>query len=241
MTFDLRHIWATMSPVNKAIALSLVLMAVLAAAVTIERLIALGKSARVSRVFAQKAQPLIAAWRPSELAELARTHEASSLARLFGAMTRRYLEAESRGEGGLSPVDMARGEAARQQEALSADLRRGMSIIATVGSITPFVGLLGTVVGIIAAFQAIGSSGAGGLATVSVGIAEALIETALGLSVAIPAVIAFNYLSGRVAGIESALGRSAGQLIDEMEFNHGKHDSALADRVSDVHATVRAA
>jgi len=237
MTFDLRHIWASMSPVNKAIALMLVLMAVLAAAVTIERVLTLGKSARVSRAFAAKAAPIVTDWRPSDLVALAKTHESSSLARLFRAMTERYLEASGRQLGGISPVELVRGETTRQLESIGADLRRGMSLLATIGSITPFVGLLGTVVGIIAAFQAIGSSGAGGLATVSVGIAEALIETALGLSVAIPAVMAFNYLTARVAGIEAALGRSAGQLIDEMEVRHGIE----SERTSDVREARRAA
>ena len=72
------------------------------------------------------------------------------------------------------------------------------------------------------------ANGAGGLGTVSTQIGEALIETALGLAVAIPAVIFFNYLTGRVSAVESALGRSSGQLIDEMEFQHA-HPEQLRD------------
>jgi biopolymer transport protein ExbB len=96
-----------------------------------------------------------------------------------------------------------------------------MSVVATVGSIAPFVGLLGTVVGIIAAFQGIGASGSGGIGAVSSGIAEALVETAFGLMVAIPAVIMFNWLTSRVAIIELTLARSAGELLDEMESHRG--------------------
>lgn len=224
MTFDLMHIWSSMSVANKAITLILILMAVLAVAVTVERFLALSKSSRISREFAKAAQEPIGRWDLDDLVKLAEVHKASNLARLFSAIVGKYIEGVSRPEGGMSPVDMARNEAVRQQEALGAELRRGMSILATIGSITPFVGLLGTVIGIIAAFQAIGASGAGGLGTVSVGIAEALIETALGLSVAIPAVILFNYLTHRVTSIESALGRSAGQLIDEMEYRYGRQE-----------------
>ncbi|MBK7583298.1 MAG: MotA/TolQ/ExbB proton channel family protein [Myxococcales bacterium] len=95
-----------------------------------------------------------------------------------------------------------------------------MSILATTGSIAPFIGLLGTVVGIIAAFQGIAASGSGGIGAISAGIAEALVETALGLLVAIPAVLMFN-LTGRINTLELALSRSVGELLDEMEDHDG--------------------
>jgi biopolymer transport protein ExbB len=104
-----------------------------------------------------------------------------------------------------------------------------MSVLASVGSVAPFVGLLGTVLGIITSFQAIGAEGSGGINTVMTGIAEALAETALGLFVAIPAVLLYNYLSVRVAGIELSLGRSAGELLDEMENRHGRQSHTVAE------------
>jgi biopolymer transport protein ExbB len=233
MTFDLAHIFRSMSPVNKAIAIALCLMALAAVAITVERLVALSKSGRASRLFAKEAELALRAWDRGALLDLAMRYRASLLARLFEQTLRRFDASISRPEGGMSPVEAARNEAVRTTEALGAELRRGMGALATIGSITPFVGLLGTVVGIIAAFQAIGSAGAGGLGTVSVGIAEALIETALGLSVAIPSVMSFNYLTNRVGAIESALGRSAGQLLDEMEYHHGHRTDE--DRTSGVH------
>ncbi len=125
----------------------------------------------------------------------------------------------------MTPVEMAKNEAERMKEVIGADLRRGMSVLASVGSVAPFVGLLGTVVGIIGAFQGIATTGSGGIAAVSAGIAEALVVTALGLLVAIPAVLFFNYLTGRVNTVELALARSAGELLDEMENHYGrKHD-----------------
>ena len=102
-------------------------------------------------------------------------------------------------------------------EEIGADLRRGLAVLASVGSVAPFVGLLGTVVGIISAFQGIASTGSGGLSSVSAGISEALIETALGLAVAIPAVLAFNYLTNEITRDEGALNRSAGELLDTIE------------------------
>lgn len=220
--FDLRHIWNEMWWPNKVITGFILTMAVLSIAVTIERILALSRSAKVSRRFAQEAQRALAAWDTDALLELAARSEQSALARLFGAVVSKYHAIVDRGEVTTTAIEMVRNEAARQHELLGAQLRRGMSALATIGSITPFVGLLGTVIGIIAAFQKIGQANAGGIGTVSTQIGEALIETALGLAVAIPAVIFFNYLSGRVAAVEAALARSSGVLIDEMELRHAK-------------------
>lgn len=223
MSFNLGHIIASMSPLSLLIAGVLMVMAILSIGVTVERSIAFFRSAAESKRFVVAAAPLIDEWKLPEIAATADKYEHSALARLFAPVIRRYLRsAEETEGGGLSPVEMARNESERQKEKLAAELRRGLNVLATVGSIAPFVGLLGTVVGIIGAFQGIGSTGSGGMSAVSTGIAEALVETAFGLMVAIPAVILFNYLNARIATIELALGRSMGELLDEMENHHGR-------------------
>jgi biopolymer transport protein ExbB len=230
MSFNLTHIWQHMGPLSKAIAFVLFMMAVSFIGVTIERLIAFARSAKESRLFAVQAGKLLEESKVDELIPLADKFKSSSLARLFGPIIRRYIHAfEDLGQGGLTPVELARNEAARRQEAVGEELRRGMNVVATVGSIAPFVGLLGTVVGIIGAFQGIGSAGSAGIGPVMAGISEALIETAFGLMVAIPAVIAFNYLNTKIGAIETALGRSAGELLDELE-NHLARSGAQRDR-----------
>jgi biopolymer transport protein ExbB len=222
MSFDLVHIFSTMSPLSKGIFGILLLMAVLSIGVTVERWISFQRSSKESKLFAQGAAPLIEEWRVDDVVSFAEKHKGSALARLFAATMRRYARGVEEGEGGMTPVELARNESERRKDQLASELRRGMSIVATVGSIAPFVGLLGTVVGIIAAFQGIGAAGSSGMAAISTGIAEALVETAFGLMVAIPAVIMFNYLTGRVATIELALGRSVGELLDEMENHYGR-------------------
>jgi len=230
MSFNLSHIWTHMGPLSKGIAFVLFMMAVSFIGVTIERLIAFSRSAKESRLFAIQAGKLLEDAKVEELIPLADKFKSSSLARLFGPIIRRYIHAfEDLGDGGLSPVQLARNEASRRQEAVGEELRRGMNVVATVGSISPFVGLLGTVVGIIGAFQGIGSAGSAGIGPVMAGISEALIETAFGLMVAIPAVIAFNYLNTRIGAIETALGRSAGELLDELE-NHLGRSGAKRER-----------
>lgn len=229
MSFNLSHIIASMSPLSLLIAGVLLVMAILAVGVTVERWIAFQRSSAESRRFAATIAPLIDAWQLEGIASTSDNYKNSALSKLFGAVIRRYLRALDE-DGKLSPVELARNESERQKEKLAAELRRGLNVLATVGSIAPFVGLLGTVVGIIGAFQGIGATGSGGIAAVSTGIAEALVETAFGLMVAIPAVILFNYLNARIAAIELALGRSMGELLDEMENHHGRDDREQAQK-----------
>jgi biopolymer transport protein ExbB len=197
-------------------------MAVASIAVTVERLIAFGRSASETKRFAKEAKPLLEGWDVEGLVGAAGRHKLSMLARIVGAAMERYQRAIGEPDGNVAPVELARREVNRVRETIAADLRRGLAVLASVGSVAPFVGLLGTVVGIISAFQGIAATGSGGLGAVSAGIAEALVETALGLSVAIPAVLLFNHLSTRVARVELALERSAGELLDEMENVQGR-------------------
>jgi biopolymer transport protein ExbB len=230
MSFNLLHIWASMGMLSKLIAGSLLLMAVASIAVVVERMIAFERSARDSKRFVKNSTAALNSWDPEEVLATALSYDKSILARQFGAAVQAFLRGTSDPEGGLSPVERARRELERARDAAAVDLRRGMSVVATVGSIAPFVGLLGTVVGIITAFQSIAVQGSGGLGAVSAGISEALVETALGLMVAIPAVLAFNYLSARVTRLEQALARSTSELLDEMENEHGRNSETLVAR-----------
>lgn len=93
-------------------------------------------------------------------------------------------------------------------------MKRGIGILATVASTAPFVGLLGTVMGIVTAFQLMAQAGSGGLGIVSAGIAEALVTTAIGLMVAIPAVMAFNYLQTWIDARAVEIAASSNELLD---------------------------
>ena len=95
-------------------------------------------------------------------------------------------------------------------------LERGLSFLATTGSSAPFIGLFGTVVGIITSFQGIAASGSASLAVVAPGIAEALIATAIGLLAAIPASIFYNYFVAHIGEITSAIELFASELGDDL-------------------------
>jgi biopolymer transport protein ExbB/biopolymer transport protein TolQ len=92
-------------------------------------------------------------------------------------------------------------------------LERGLTSLATLGNISPFVGLFGTVIGVMRAFEAISQAGSGGIGTVSAGIAEALVATAAGLFVAIPAVAAYNSFVSRVKSMATEMDGAASELL----------------------------
>ncbi len=104
------------------------------------------------------------------------------------------------------------------RQELGTDLKRGIWIIGTIGSLAPYVGLLGTVIGIIRAFQAMAEHGAGGFEVVAAGISEALVATAAGLFVAIVALMFFNYLQVRVGAIAGTYARSCERFVQALLF-----------------------
>jgi biopolymer transport protein ExbB/biopolymer transport protein TolQ len=111
-------------------------------------------------------------------------------------------------------IEASRRALERAEAIVHAELKRGISTLATVGSTAPFVGLLGTVLGIIHAFQGISTEKSTGLGAVAGGISEALVTTAIGLFVAIPAVMMFNYFTNRVEAFDVEMGNSSSELID---------------------------
>ena len=111
-------------------------------------------------------------------------------------------------------VDSVRRAIQRAAALTAADLKKGMAALATIGSTAVFVGLLATTLGVINAFQGIAATGSGGLGAVSGGISEALVGTAVGLFVAIPAVWFYNYLTGKVEYFNVEMDNSSSELVD---------------------------
>jgi biopolymer transport protein ExbB/biopolymer transport protein TolQ len=175
------------------------------------------RSARASRRFAQDVSRLLRAGRVREAGEWCRAEGLahSHLARTLVCGIDEWVSCEGRREGpGLDATLATVREAVQAAAALElADLKRGLSVLATIGSTAPFVGLFGTTFGIINAFSNMGQSGSGGLAIVSQGISEALITTALGLLVAVPAVWAYNYFAGRLERFGVEIDRGAFELV----------------------------
>lgn len=220
MSFSLVDVFKHMQPFAMAIVAVLLLMAMAALSIFVERIWVVFKSRRQAKAFGAAASAALERRELGSLVQLSEKYEGCHLATMLTAGTRAYLAAVAK-PGELGPVELTRRELARQADAVSADVRRGMSLLASVGSVAPFVGLLGTVVGIISAFQGIAAEGSGGLGAVSAGIAEALIVTAIGLLVAIPSVLAFNLLSARADTLLLAIDLSRGEFLDYLENQSG--------------------
>lgn len=230
MTFSLVEIWHSMGVPAKIVGALLLVMGLASLTAFIERIITLRRSRAASRQFATGIGEGLRLGHVSDVIAEADRHARGHLARLVASGLTTYLQARDADDGSsLTPAERTRRHLERRVEELGADLRRGLPVLASVGSTAPFVGLLGTVVGIISAFQGIAATGSGGLSSVSAGISEALVETALGLAVAIPAVLAFNYLSTQIARDELALNTSAGELIDTIE-GWGEADASQGRR-----------
>jgi biopolymer transport protein ExbB/biopolymer transport protein TolQ len=140
----------------------------------------------------------------------------SHLAKVVLAGLQEYQFQQEAG-GGLSRddlVDSVRRSIQRATALTQSDLKKGVNSLATIGTTAPVVGLLGTVVGVINAFVGIAATGSGVIGAVSAGIAEALVETALGLFVAIPAVWFYNYLTGRLDYFNVEMDNSSSELVD---------------------------
>ncbi|MFP2906677.1 MotA/TolQ/ExbB proton channel family protein [Pyxidicoccus sp. 3LFB2] len=217
MNFNLRDIYNHMGVFALGIAWTLILFAIASLAVFFERLFVFFRSRSVSRRFAGRAGQFLAQHQHEALVKEAESTKGSHLAMLLGGGMKTFLAKCKLPAGKLGPVELTRRELVRINDRVSADVRRGMSVLATVGSVAPFVGLLGTVVGIIEAFAGIAKEGSGGLGAVSAGIAEALVVTALGLLVAIPAVLMFNFLSTRADALQLSLDAARSEFMDYLE------------------------
>jgi biopolymer transport protein ExbB/biopolymer transport protein TolQ len=182
--------------------------------VMIDRWIAFSSARKQSRQFA----PAVAgALREGKLDEAIRVAERNKKSHLAKVVTAGLQEFKAHGDSNEIPGDQieASKRALERAEAIvHAELKRGLGGLATIGSTAPFVGLLGTVMGILNAFNKIATTKTQGLSAVAGGISEALVTTALGLFVAIPAVMMFNYFTGKVEAFDVEMDNSSSELVD---------------------------
>jgi biopolymer transport protein ExbB/biopolymer transport protein TolQ len=219
MSFSLIDMWNTMGFSAKMVLFILLIMSVYSLSVMIERFMTYRKAKRQSRVYAPKVAKLLKEGKVQDAIKTSSGKEVknSHLAKVLLAGLNEYEYQKESGGGSRDDMMEAAHRAIERATALNVtDLKRGLSALATIGATAPFVGLLGTVIGIINAFRGMALTGSGGIGAVSAGIAEALVTTAFGLFVAIPAVWAFNYLTTRVDGFTVEMDNSASELIDYM-------------------------
>jgi biopolymer transport protein ExbB len=212
------EMWEAMGPIAKGIGIILIIMSMISFGVAIERIYTFTQARKQSKLYAPQVAKHLKDGRLKDAIAISssKNYRYSHLAKVVLAGLQEYQFQQEAG-GQLSRedlVDTVRRAIQRASALTANDLKKGVSSLATIGATAPFVGLLGTVVGIITAFQGIASQGSGGLGAVSAGISEALVETALGLVVAIPAVWFYNYLTGRIEYFNVEMDNSSSELVD---------------------------
>jgi biopolymer transport protein ExbB/TolQ len=215
---DLMKMWEEMGLVAQLVAYILIFMSMWSFGVAIERYYTFGQAKKQSKLYAPQVAKHLKEGRLKDALTISqsKTYQYSHLAKVVLAGLQEY---QFQQEGGANMdksdiVDTVRRAIQRASALTANDLKKGIPSLATIGATAPFVGLLGTVVGVITAFQGIAATGAGGLGAVSGGISEALVETALGLVVAIPAVWMYNYFTGRLEYFNVEMDNSSSELVD---------------------------
>lgn len=204
-SFSLTEMWEAMGFVARAVVFILAFMSIYSLYVTAERFVTFLKARKNSIRYVMSLDEMLRKQNVAGALQLSKSAPQPPIARVVAAALDEYtkgMEALKRhgpnDVGDFDLVEVVNRAIERVKEREVADLKRGLGGLASISSAAPFVGLFGTVFGIINAFQSMATSGQGGLAAVSGGIAEALFTTAFGLLVAIPAVMIYNYLTGRV-------------------------------------------
>jgi biopolymer transport protein ExbB len=216
---NLIDMWGQMTWVAKGVAFILVIMSMWSFGVAIERIYTFTQARNQSKAYAPQVAKHLKDGRLKDAIALSasKNFRYSHLAKVVLAGLQEFQFQQDAGGSTLSRedlVDSVRRSIQRATALTQSDLKKGVNTLATIGTTAPFVGLLGTVVGVINAFVGIAATGSGGIGAVSAGIAEALVETALGLIVAIPAVWFYNYLTGRLDYFNVEMDNSSSELVD---------------------------
>jgi biopolymer transport protein ExbB len=180
----------------------------------IDRWIAFSACRRQSRLFAPAVAGALRQGNLDEAVKIAEHHKRSHLAKVLVAGLQEFRAHQESPQLSGTPIDASKRALDRSRAIVEAELERGLSGLATIGSTAPFVGLFGTVVGIIDAFRSIVEMKETGIGAVAGGISEALVTTAIGLFVAIPAVWMYNYFSTRVKTFNIEMENSSSELMD---------------------------
>jgi biopolymer transport protein ExbB/biopolymer transport protein TolQ len=214
ISMDPRAMWAQMGWAARLVVIALFIMSAWSIGVMIDRWIAYNAARKQSRAFAPAVAGALREGKLDEAIKISDRYKKSHLAKVVVAGLQEFRAHQLSSEIPGEVIDASRRALERSQAIVHSELKRGVASLATIGSTAPFVGLFGTVVGIINAFKGISTEKTTGLGAVAGGIAEALVATAIGLFVAIPAVWVFNYFTGKLETFDVEMDNSSSELID---------------------------
>ena len=214
MQMDMMELYHSMGWFAKGIVYCLALMSAFSTAVLISKWWNMRKAQAETRKFAPEFSQFLEEDNLNEAIKLAEGYKKSHVARVLGGALSEIRPLIA--DGSVTVADINSAERAVEREMLMTivDLKRGLGVLATVGATAPFVGLLGTTMGIVNSFTGMATSGAGGISAIAAGVAEALITTAFGIGVAIPAVWSFNYFQTKIDNLTAEMTYTSKEMID---------------------------
>jgi biopolymer transport protein ExbB/TolQ len=226
MEFGPVALWQSMGTIAKLVVLLLAILSVYSLTLSGERWWRYRAAKKQSLQFALLTTQYLKQDRPQDAIAASKKFKASHLAKVVSAGLLEFMVEEQNSPlSGYDVIEAARRAIERATLMTTADFKRGLGGLATIGATAPFIGLFGTVVGIINAFRGMAITGSGGLGAVSAGIAEALVTTAFGLFVAIPAVWLYNYFLNQVERFQVEMANSSSELVDFFIKKHGGSDA----------------
>lgn len=220
--FSLTGMIKSMGGVAIAVVIVLLIMSVYSIAIMVERYLTYSAAKKQSREFAPRVAQALKNDRIEEAINISDKHRKSHLAMVVSSGLQEFRAHSDTSDISGDEIEASKRALQRAIAIKTAEFKRGLSGLATIGSTAPFVGLFGTVFGILNAFQGMKNAESAGIAAVAGGISEALFTTALGLLVAVPAVWLFNYFTGKVDGFVVEMDNSASELVDYFIKNRTK-------------------
>ncbi|MGE5109437.1 MAG: MotA/TolQ/ExbB proton channel family protein [Acidobacteriaceae bacterium] len=212
----LRELLGNVGLFGGAVMCCLVALSVFSLAVIVEKNRRYRLASRQTQMFKPVFKKFLHGGEIQELIEALPQHQKSHIAQVVSAGILEYDGVRQSGRDPVGSVELVQSVLRDTMSETLISLKWGLGFLATIGSTSPFIGLFGTVVGIINAFRSIAASGSGGMSVVSGGIAEALVSTALGIFVAIPAVVAFNHFTGKIENLHVEMNRASSQLVNRL-------------------------
>jgi biopolymer transport protein ExbB len=214
MSISLLALFQSMGGFAKGIVFCLAIMSVYSLTVMVGKWWTLRKAQAETRKFAPEFSQFLEEDNLNEAIRLAESYKKSHVARVLGGALGEVKPLLQDGSVTVADINSAERAVERNMMIILSELKRGLAVLATVGATAPFVGLLGTTMGVVNSFQGMAASGSGGLAAIGGGIAEALITTAFGLLVAIPAVWAYNYFTTKIDNLSVEMTYTSKEMID---------------------------
>ncbi len=216
MQFGLLEMWNFMGPLAKLVSVFLITLSVISIYLFIERQLVFHRAKTKSKKIAPKLAGMLKNGQIKEALNLSsmKDNKGSHLARVTAAGIKEFLEGKEANLSLEEQIETAARGCERAATIFTQELNRGLNTIATIATSAPFIGLFGTIAGIINAFRGMHETGSGGIGAVAGGIAEALVTTAFGIGVAIIAMWCFSFLRTKIDVYGAEMSNTSSEIVD---------------------------